>query len=76
MSLLSAFWHALNNDPPKPAVSRSMMEDARERRALLMERDCYKAELIRMGYTQKSLSARVQLYALQLKAEVVGRKAS
>lgn len=82
MSLLSAFWHALNNDPPSPklppgqGVSRSMMELVAERRQLLLERDCFKAELLRLGYTARSLDARVQLYAQVLKAEVIGRKAS
>lgn len=90
MSLLSAFWHALAGDPPaalqvpkgaqplapEEEPTRDMMEIVAERRALLIERDCYKLELQRLGYTAKSLEGRVRLYDLALKAEVAGRKSA
>jgi hypothetical protein len=80
MSLLSAFLEALHGDPvplkpiaaefPDGEVSRAFMEATRERRALKIERDCFRAELLRLGYTERSLNARLQFYGRALKAEV------
>lgn len=47
-----------------------MVDFLRERRALMMERDCFKAELLLLGYTERSLRDRVTFYVRQIKAQV------
>lgn len=82
MSLLSAFLEAWRGDPPKPVVrptaaefadgevSRAFMEAIRDRRRFQMERDCYKAELLRRGYSERNLKAMLEMHGRVLKAEV------
>ena len=41
-----------------------------ERRQIALERDCYKAELIRGGLSEKNLAAMVKMYDRALRARV------
>jgi phosphoribosylpyrophosphate synthetase len=86
MSLKSVFLdiiHRLDPNPVRPAaaefpdeeVSRAFMEAIRDRRAFKLERDCYKAELLKLGYTEASLAKRVQVYGGQLLGEVKAARA-
>lgn len=82
MSILSAFFEALAGDPPKPfipptaaefpddEVSRAFVEAIRDRRQFMIERDAYKAELLRLGYTEFGLANRVKFYDGTLRRQV------
>jgi hypothetical protein len=62
----------LPDGPDDVALLRRICTDLnRERRALKIERDCLKAELLRTGkHTEKSLAMRVKMYDRALRARV------
>lgn len=86
MSLMQRLKDFIGADLPPPNainyglthVSRSVYErmqslyaDAvRERREMQIQRDCFRAELIRMGFTTKGLTSRIELYKRTLNAAV------
>ena len=80
MSLLSEFWHALLGDPPEPGPFLSEEDTTREARLisevkrLRDERDCFKRELLRLGFTEQGLTMRADTYRRTMLQEV--RRAS
>ena len=79
MSLMSEFWHALLGDPPPPPP---VSDDEISREAKLIselkrirdERDCFRRELLRLGYTEHGLTMRADTYRRTMLQEV--RRAS
>ena len=79
MSLMSEFWHALLGDPPPPPL---LSDEETTREAKLIsevkrlrdERDCFKRELMRLGYTEHGLTLRASTYRRTMLQEV--RRAS
>ena len=76
--------HPLSPDAPDDvAALRRMCTDLQcERRSLMIERDCFKAELLRAPapgggplFTEKSLALRVRMYDRALRARVKAMKA-
>lgn len=78
MSLLSAFWEALLGDPPETPLSyEEISREAKlisEVKRLRDERDCFKRELMRLGYTEYGLTLRADTYRRTMLQEV--RRAS
>lgn len=78
MGLMQAFWEALLGDPPPPLLSDA--ETTREAKLisevkrLRDERDCFKRELLRMGFTEQGLTMRAETYRRTMLQEV--RRAS
>lgn len=78
MSLMSMFWEALLGDPPETPLSYAeLSREAKlisEVKRLRDERDCFKRELLRLGYTEHGLTMRATNYRRTMLQEV--RRAS
>lgn len=80
MGLMQAFWEALLGDPPEPGPFMSDEDTAREAKLisevkrLRDERDCFKRELLRLGFTEQGLTMRADTYRRTMLQDV--RRAS
>lgn len=76
MWLIDELLKAIQGDPAAPKVKPAgvtqldYVDAIRERRRLMIERDCFRAELLLNGYTEKGLALRVEQYDRALKADV------
>lgn len=78
MSLMSEFWKALLGDPPEPPVDdEEVAREAKlisELKRIRDERDCFRRELLRLGFTEQGLTLRADTYRRTMLQEV--RRAS
>ena len=80
MGLMQAFWEALLGDPPEEGAICTDEVTTREAKLisevkrLRDERDCFKRELMRLGYTKHGLTMRADNYRRTMLQEV--RRAS
>lgn len=74
MSLLTEFLEALRRDPPKPPPvdpeTRLEGERIRAAKKTKDERDCFRRELLRLGYSPLRLETMANLYRRSLVSEV------
>ncbi len=78
MSLMSEFWKALLGDPPEPpADDEEVAREAKlisELKRIRDERDCFKRELMRLGFREEGLMKKADSYRRTMLQEV--RRAS